>query len=109
MTKKTLTPEDIVTETKSLGRRAAVGMIGAVGATIATVGVLGTAQAQGDGAQPACSDSDPRDPAGYGSHCGGSGCSDSDPYDPGGNGRHCGGRVCSDSDPSDPAGRGRHC
>jgi len=109
MAKKTLTPEEIVTESTTLGRRAAVGMIGAMGATIATVGVIGTAQAQGDGAQPACSDSDPRDPAGYGSHCGGSGCSDSDPYDPGGNGRHCGGRACSDSDPYDPAGRGRHC
>jgi hypothetical protein len=105
--KKTLTMDEILTE-RTLGRRAAVGMIGAVGATIATVGVVGTAQAQGDGAQPACSDSDPYDPAGYGRHCGG-GCSDSDPYDPGGGGRHCGRRSCSDSDPYDPAGAGRHC
>jgi hypothetical protein len=105
--KKTLTMDEILTE-RTLGRRAAVGMIGAVGATIATVGVVGSAAAQDDGAQPACSDSDPYDPAGYGRHCGG-GCSDSDPYDPGGGGRHCGRRSCSDSDPYDPAGAGRHC
>ena len=89
--KKTLTMDEILTE-RTLGRRAAVGMIGAVGATIATVGVVGTAAAQDDGAQPACSDSDP--------------------YDPGGQGRRCGGWAppsCSDSDPDDPGGRGRHC
>ena len=103
--KKTLSMDEILTE-RTVGRRAAVGMIGAVGAAIATVGAVGSAQAQGEGAQPQCSDSDPYDPAGYGRHCGG--CSDSDPYDPAGAGRHCG-RSCSDSDPYDPAGAGRHC
>jgi len=105
--KKTLTMDEILTE-RTLGRRAAVGMIGAVGATIATVGVVDTATAQDDGAQPTYGGRDPYDPAGYGRHCSG-GCSDRDPYDPGGRGRHCGRRSCSDSDPYDPGGAGRHC
>ncbi len=106
--KKTLKMDEILTE-RVVGRRTAVGFIGALGAAMGTaVGVVSSAEAQGSGAQPACSDSDPYDPAGYGRHCGG-GCSDSDPYDPAGGGRHCGRRYCSDSDPYDPAGAGRHC
>ena len=64
--KKTLTTGEISSQ-RVFGRRDAVGLIGAVGATIATVGVGSSAQAQG--AQPACSDSDPYDPAGHGRHC----------------------------------------
>ena len=89
-------------ETSVMGRRSSIGIIGGVVSAAVLVGSAETVEAQG------CSDSDPRDPAGRGSHCG-SGCSDSDPNDPGGNGRHCGRSGCSDSDPNDPAGNGRHC
>ena len=85
MAKKTLEIDDITT-TRS-GRRAAMQTIAAAGAVLATGAVAATASAQ-EGAQPACSDSDPYDPGGYGRHCA-SGCSDSDPYDPAGHGRHC--------------------
>ena len=80
MSKKTLNPEEIVTE-NVVGRRAAVGLIGglAIGAGALTLGVAGSAEAQ-------CTDRDPTDPAGHGR-----------------------GRGISDSDPNDPAGRGRHC
>ncbi len=104
--KKTLSTDEIVTE-RTMGRRATVGLIG--GAALVAVGARSNASAQ-EGAQPACSDSDPYDPGGYGRHCGGGcypcrGVSDSDPRDPGG----CGCRSCSDSDPYDPGGAGRHC
>jgi hypothetical protein len=96
--KKSLSPEEIVTES-TVGRRAAVGLIGgiALGAGALTLGVTQTAQAI-----PGCTDRDPSDPAGNGR---GRSISDSDPRDPAG----CGSRACSDSDPSDPAGRGRRC
>jgi hypothetical protein len=95
--KKSLSPDEIVTS--SVGRRAAVGLIGgiALGAGALTLGVTQTAQAI-----PGCTDRDPSDPAGNGR---GRSISDSDPRDPAG----CGSRACSDSDPSDPAGRGRRC
>jgi len=98
MAKKTLNPEEIVTET-TMGRRTAVASVGAIalGAAALTLGI--TQQAH---AIPGCTDRDPTDPAGNGR---GRGISDSDPRDPGG----CGSRACSDSDPSDPAGRGRRC
>jgi hypothetical protein len=98
MSKKTLSPEEIVTE-QPVGRRAAVKTIGgvALGAAALTLGVTQEAQAI-----PGCTDRDPSDPAGNGR---GRGISDSDPRDPAG----CGSRACSDSDPNDPAGRGRHC
>ena len=108
--KKTLSMDEIVTE-RTMGRRATVGLIGAgvAGAAFVAAGAPSGASAQ-EGAQPACSDSDPYDPGGYGRHCGGGcypcrGVSDSDPRDPGG----CGCRSCSDSDPYDPGGAGRHC
>jgi hypothetical protein len=126
--KKTLSMEDIVTESR-LGRRATIGSVGLGIAALASVGIASSASAQE--AEPLCSDSDPYDPGGRGRHCGSyGGCSDSDPYDPGGRGRHCGGgysgcsdadpydpggggrscyRSCSDSDPYDPGGHGRHC
>lgn len=98
MAKKTLNPEEIVTES-SMTRRTAVGMVGgiALGAAALTLGVTQEAHAI-----PGCTDRDPSDPAGNGR---GRGISDSDPRDPAG----CGSRACSDSDPSDPAGRGRRC
>jgi len=98
MAKKTLNPEEIVTE-QPMNRRTAVGMVGgiALGAAGLTLGITQEAHAI-----PGCTDSDPQDPAGNGR---GRGVSDSDPRDPAG----CGSRACSDSDPRDPAGRGRHC
>ena len=107
--KKTLSMDQIVTE-QIVGRRAAVGVIGASVAGAALLAVGTPARATAQEAVPACSDSDPYDPGGYGRHCGGGcypcrGVSDSDPRDPGG----CGCRSCSDSDPYDPGGAGRHC
>ncbi len=98
MAKKTLNPEEIVTETP-VTRRTAVGMVGglAIGAAALTLGITQEAHAI-----PGCTDRDPSDPAGNGR---GRGISDSDPRDPAG----CGSRACSDSDPNDPAGRGRRC
>jgi hypothetical protein len=98
MAKKTLNPEEIVTETP-VTRRTAVGMVGgiAIGAAALTLGITQEAHAI-----PGCTDQDPSDPAGNGR---GRGISDHDPRDPVG----CGSRSCSDSDPSDPAGRGRRC
>jgi len=98
MTKKTLSPNEIVTEVP-VGRRAAVSCIGgvALGAVALTLGATSEAHAI-----PGCTDQDPQDPVGQGR---GRGISDSDPRDPAG----CGSRPCSDSDPNDPAGRGRHC
>jgi hypothetical protein len=98
MSKKTLAPEEIVTES-TMSRRAAVASVGgiAIGAAALTLGITQEAHAI-----PGCTDRDPSDPAGNGR---GRGISDSDPRDPAG----CGSRACSDSDPSDPAGRGRRC
>ena len=97
--KKTLSMDEIVTETK-VGRRSTMGMIGAVGAAVTVMGAA-TVSAQ-EQAEEMCSDRDPSDRPNY-ARC--RGISDSDPSDPGG----CGRRSCSDADPSDPAGWGCHC
>lgn len=97
--KKTLSMDEIVTETK-VGRRSTMGMIGAASAAVAVMGAA-TVSAQ-EAPEEMCSDRDPSDRPNY-ARC--RGISDSDPSDPGG----CGRRSCSDSDPSDPAGWGCRC
>lgn len=117
--KKTLLADEILTEHK-LSRRQMTMIGGATAGALAALGLVSTTACcmGGSGAATGtgCSDSDPSDGIGRGTHCAGGaavGCSDSDPTDPAGHGSHCagGGAVsgCSDSDPSDPAGNGSHC
>ena len=117
--KKTLMDDEI--STRTLSRRqmtmlggAAAGALAALGLVSTTACCMGNGAATGSG----CSDSDPSDGIGRGTHCAGGaavGCSDSDPTDPAGHGSHCAGGAagplsgCSDSDPTDPAGNGSHC
>lgn len=101
--KKTLVADEILTERK-LSRRQMTMLGGAAAGALAALGLVSTTACcmGGNGAATGsgCSDSDPNDGIGRGSHCAGgtavpsgavSGCSDSDPNDPGGNGSHCAG------------------
>ncbi len=114
--KKTLVADEILTE-RTLSRRQMALLGGAATGALAALGLVSTtACCMGGGSTGSgCSDSDPTDGVGRGTHCAGgavSGCSDSDPSDPAGNGSHCAGGAavgCSDSDPTDPAGHGSHC
>jgi hypothetical protein len=121
--KKSLGEEEIISGRK-LGRRSMALVGSAAAGAMAALGMVGTTaccMGGGTGGRVAtgCSDTDPTDGGGFGTHCGGavlgtSGCSDTDPNDPGGAGIHCGaGAVpvsgCSDSDPVDPGGNGRTC
>lgn len=98
---KSLAADEIVTERK-LSRRSMALMGGAAAGTVAALGVLTTtgcclSGAGNAGTATGCSDSDPSDGAGRGTHCGAAG---------GTPGMASG---CSDSDPSDGAGAGTHC
>ncbi len=98
---KSLAADEIVTERK-LSRRSMALMGGAAAGTVAALGVLTTtgcclSGAGNAGTSTGCSDSDPSDGAGRGTHCGAAG---------GTPGMASG---CSDSDPSDGAGAGTHC
>ena len=100
---KSLAAEEIVTERK-LSRRSMALMGGAAAGTVAALGVLTTtgcclSGAGNAGSTTGCSDSDPSDGAGRGTHCSAAGT-------PGTPGMAVG---CSDSDPSDGAGAGTHC
>jgi hypothetical protein len=116
--KKSLESSDIETR-RVVGRRDVARLGGVVAGTAAALGLLGATgccfgglnQAVGSG----CSDRDPTDGLGRGTHCTPTGCTDSDPNDSVNAGRNCGGgttggaRSCSDRDPNDSAGRGTHC
>jgi hypothetical protein len=101
---KSLAADEIVTERK-LGRRSMALMGGAAAGTVAALGVLSTTgcclsgAGNAGGATTGCSDSDPSDGAGRGTHCGAAA--------PGGTPGMASG--CSDSDPTDGAGAGTHC
>ena len=92
--KKTLVAEEILTE-RTLSRRQMALLGGAATGALAALGLVSTtACCMGGGSTGSgCSDSDPTDGVGRGTHCAGgavSGCSDSDPNDPAGHGSHCG-------------------
>jgi len=103
--KKTLAPDQMITE-RVIGRRSALGYVAAAAGAALVAGTLEGCRHTG------CSDSDSTDRATYGVHCGTtSGCSDSDTgtlADASGHGVHCS-TGCTDSDTSDRAGAGRHC
>ncbi len=90
MTKKsTLSPNEIATG-RMMSRRAitllgaaTVGAASALGVTGCCLGALSS----GGG----CSDNDPSDGLGRGTHCATTGCTDSDPSDGFNSGRNCGG------------------
>jgi hypothetical protein len=99
--KKTLVADEILTERK-LSRRQMTMLGGAAAGALAALGLVSTTaccmNTAPSGAASGCSDSDPTDGIGRGTHCTGaapggavSGCSDSDPSDPAGNGSHCAG------------------
>jgi hypothetical protein len=101
---RTLSATDIVTESKTVGRRSALGMLGATGGALAALGIVGTSAR----AEAQVTDRDPSDPACQGRGAGG-GFTDTDPSDPAGagRGREGGASGISDCDPTDPAGEGR--
>ncbi len=99
MTKKgSLSQEDIATG-RTMSRRAMTMLGGVVLGAASSLGAVGccfgSLPATGNG----CSDNDPTDGIGRGTHCTSSGCSDSDPTDPAGSGRSCGGAVPSTPTP----------
>lgn len=112
---------------RTMSRRSMALLGGAAAGSLAALGLVSTTGCCFGGIPRAgggCSDQDPTDGIGRGTHCVSTGCSDQDPTDPAGGGRTCGGtpiapgagtpatpgaRTCSDRDPSDPAGRGTHC
>lgn len=105
-----LSHDEIVTGRK-MSRRS-VTLLGTVGVGSASaLALLGASGCCFGGQTPGtgCSDQDPTDGLGRGTHCTSTGCSDNDPSDPMGGGRHCSATGCSDTDPTDPAGGGRNC
>jgi len=91
MTKKsTLSHEEIATG-RTMSRRA-ITMLG--GATIGVASALGAVGCcLGAMSGGGCSDQDPTDGLGRGTHCTTTGCTDSDPSDGVNSGRNCGGTV----------------
>lgn len=91
MTKKsTLSPLEIAT-TRTMSRRA-VTLLG--GVTIGVASALGaTGCCLGAVSGGGCSDQDPTDGLGRGTHCANTGCTDSDPSDGINSGRNCGGTA----------------
>ncbi len=106
-----LSQGEIVTGRK-MSRRS-VALLGSIGvgsaSALSLLGATGCCFGGTQGVGSGCSDRDPTDGLGRGTHCTSTGCSDSDPTDAAGSGRNCSATGCSDADPTDPAGGGRTC
>ncbi|MBX7195789.1 MAG: hypothetical protein K1X94_27290 [Sandaracinaceae bacterium] len=100
MTKKgSLSQEDIATG-RTMSRRAMTLLGGIALGAASSLGAVGCCFGSVPTSGSGCSDRDPTDGIGRGTHCTSTGCSDSDPTDPAGGGRSCGGAVPTPTAPT---------
>lgn len=102
MTKKSTLSHDEIATGRMMSRRAMTLLGGAVLGTASALGAVGCCLGGLNGGG-GCSDQDPSDGIGRGTHCVTTGCTDSDPSDGINSGRNCGGTVAPPATPA-PAG-----
>lgn len=93
MTKKSSLGQEEIATGRTMSRRAMTMLGGLTLGAASALGAVGCCFGGVPSVGSGCSDQDPTDGLGRGTHCANTGCTDSDPSDGVGSGRNCGGTA----------------